>query len=500
MAASDKPANYLDRQRSAEDSLRAQIAKAKAVGLASVGADMVRQADASRAKAEATPDPFGSWDAANDERPSVCTPEAWKETRRINVDSEDGRRALLATAQRLFHELPERDPRHSLNTLASYEKKARCLRGLVWEHTVSGKNDFYGKLAAIRSEGKHLISGMMASHKPEGDKLRDLQQLVVGLQRFGAEYGWKNQESPRDAREQRNPAGFGIWRQKKREALAGIASSAKLSQQYGMSAATREAINSGGERYLISITQPKAKGEGDKPRKQKRPRDWREKAVAAVVDPDKRLGMAILAETGARPEELRRGVTIKLDEAKGEITFAVRCAKAKGTAGKSIHTRYLTRRVNGEISKLIAAQCAASGGRLEYSADDFFGNEASIRKALYRSLDKVDDKRLAGVSPYSFRHQIASDLKAQGETKTNIAAWMGHHGVLMQAQYGSKGRGSRAPQSDFVRCSSEKDPSTKVAWHGKVLEAARPPASSTLEKLAEVARERGGSSPTPAPG
>ena len=97
---------------------------------------------------------------------------------------------------------------------------------------------------------------------------------------------------------------------------------------------------------------------------------------------------------------------------------------------------------------MLAAQAEAKGGRWTLTT-----TEADVR-SLNRALAG------AGMSCYSFRHQVASELKEQvatGErTAEEAAAAMGHASTASLAYYGKRshargGRKLRAVASDKVR-------------------------------------------------
>ena len=62
----------------------------------------------------------------------------------------------------------------------------------------------------------------------------------------------------------------------------------------------------------------------------------------------------------------------------------------------------------------------------------------SISETITRKAIKLN---FEGVSSYSFRHQFASDLKASGFSKRNIAMAIGHQAEVTQQTYGNSGAG-----------------------------------------------------------
>jgi hypothetical protein len=147
--------------------------------------------------------------------------------------------------------------------------------------------------------------------------------------------------------------------------------------------------------------------------------------------------LAVLSLTGCRPAELMKGVEIetrKKDE-KTAVLVTIQGAKVDGNRGQAVRT--LTFFAQGSAALGLASLCAEHGGKFSLETTD-----ADCR-SLNRALKKHD------LSCYSFRHQVASELKsniAQGQTTPEKAAQvMGQRSTRSLTYYGTRShaRGGR---------------------------------------------------------
>jgi len=147
------------------------------------------------------------------------------------------------------------------------------------------------------------------------------------------------------------------------------------------------------------------------------------------------MRLAILSLTGCRPAELRKGVLVQTTDCGRFLTVQIRGAKVNAERGQK--ARVIRVPIAGSSTKMLASEAQISGGRLKISTTD----------ADYRSLNRALQK--AGVSCYSFRHQVASELKEAVSTgempPQEAAAVMGHRSTESLSYYGtrSKSRGGR---------------------------------------------------------
>lgn len=150
---------------------------------------------------------------------------------------------------------------------------------------------------------------------------------------------------------------------------------------------------------------------------------------------------AVLALFGIRPEELRKGVVLQAH--KGALVAKVKGAKVDDKRGHWERTCAVPipkgQRVDGAAAAWLAECVKDAGGRLTIESTD----------ADIQSLNHALGKLVPGLSCYSFRHAIGSDLKAAAAagavSQEEAAAFMGHRSEKSLSYYGraSKGRKGR---------------------------------------------------------
>lgn len=166
---------------------------------------------------------------------------------------------------------------------------------------------------------------------------------------------------------------------------------------------------------------------------------WREAICSAAADinsPGAQVALETLALTGARPVELVAGVDLQL--ADGEIVATIPGAKVTEHAGQPWRRLYI--RIDGPVAESLAAKITAAGGQLTVSAPTERRLDKWIRAADARAYPRA---RRAPVSAYSFRHQFAADIKAQGIPAEDVGGALGHRTDAMQRQYGHRNQGGR---------------------------------------------------------
>lgn len=151
------------------------------------------------------------------------------------------------------------------------------------------------------------------------------------------------------------------------------------------------------------------------------PPDWRAQMYAAARRLDDKLRILALA-CGARPEELRMGVMLESLEGSA-IRVTIQGAKTGEHSGQE--ARVLT--INNP-KELVGARFK-SGQKRMISSDP----GQAFQKRMTRLAAKLDFKE---VTPYSFRHAFAADLKKSGMATSEIAKAMGHQSEKMQRNYG----------------------------------------------------------------
>lgn len=157
----------------------------------------------------------------------------------------------------------------------------------------------------------------------------------------------------------------------------------------------------------------------------------------------------VLALFGVRPEELRKGVELKVH--KGALVARVKGAKVDGQRGHGERLCALPipkrESMNGAAVAWLADCVKEAGGTLKIESTD----------ADIQSLNHTLGRLVPGLSCYSFRHATGSDLKAAVEagevSQEQAAAFMGHRSEKSLSYYGraSKGRKGRRFRAAVAR-------------------------------------------------
>lgn len=191
-------------------------------------------------------------------------------------------------------------------------------------------------------------------------------------------------------------------------------------------------------RILGQFTPEKRRGDGLKagqkcpieaaPRRSKRrslrglPLNWREQIVDALSDNHREWAL-LMAVCGCRPSEIQNGVEV-IPEAEG-ITVSILGTKIDRGHGQPFRKIYIT----GDLAR----QLAAGGWRIIKSP-----SANAVSTAIGRAGRRVfGEKRAEAVSAYSFRHQVASDLKFSGIPAIEASAILGHSVEETKRYYGN---------------------------------------------------------------
>ncbi|MFQ6759462.1 MAG: site-specific integrase [Deltaproteobacteria bacterium] len=147
-----------------------------------------------------------------------------------------------------------------------------------------------------------------------------------------------------------------------------------------------------------------------------------------------RLALAILSTTGCRPSELSKGVQVKLDE-HGNLKVSIRGTKTHDCRYGQEY-RELTIMVESKEALFLQNSVIANAEPLHVTIK----NPKALSEAVRRNSKKLWPRRKYVVSPYSFRHQFAADLKNDLYPE-EIAMAMGHSVCKTQQHYGTRNQG-----------------------------------------------------------
>jgi integrase len=165
------------------------------------------------------------------------------------------------------------------------------------------------------------------------------------------------------------------------------------------------------------------------------PVDWREQIFHRCEK--YALAVAVLWITGARPAEFVTGIDVERQT--DGLLFRIWGAKTSSDRGQP------WRAIVADLQSVPAAWLC---GRLGPDGTLFVqvGDARQFCDAIRAASRRAWPGRQSVVSPYSFRHQIAADLKASGASREKIAAALGHVHTTSQGAYGlahqARGRSS----------------------------------------------------------
>jgi len=151
----------------------------------------------------------------------------------------------------------------------------------------------------------------------------------------------------------------------------------------------------------------------------------------------------ILGLFGVRPAELmnKEGVRLTVEDHKNGPRLVAKVFGAKVDEKRGIEVRLCGRDENGfeGFNKAVFMRL------VDKVRDTQGGLTVHTSNADYRSLNRLLAKLGGGLSCYSYRHAVASDLKASGVDPVKSASFLGHRSTRSLASYGrrSMGRGAR---------------------------------------------------------
>lgn len=162
------------------------------------------------------------------------------------------------------------------------------------------------------------------------------------------------------------------------------------------------------------------------------PKDWRERVLAELSPRD--LGPAVvLILTGCRPGEYKRGVTFERHG--DQLRATIHGGKCSTLTGGGQALRTLDFSAQEVMARTLLDIVDKRGGQFVAQ-----GDLGAWRKRFTRAGERVGFRRL---SPYSLRHQFASDQKQRGWNDDRLSQALGQASSRMRRHYGhsTQGRG-----------------------------------------------------------
>ena len=178
------------------------------------------------------------------------------------------------------------------------------------------------------------------------------------------------------------------------------------------------------------------------------PKDWRERVLNESMRTRSKYRGAICALflTGARPEEIRRGIRFSMSE-DGAIEALINCAKSRSTE------QFRTLKIGADSSQ--AAKIIEGVLKQQGTLTIRYENKSALTNAVRRAGRKLFKTVRQDLTPYCFRHQFSADQKRAGIGSVLVAAALGHSSDKMQSKYGSALQSAGGAQVLGVECTRE---------------------------------------------
>ena len=185
---------------------------------------------------------------------------------------------------------------------------------------------------------------------------------------------------------------------------------------------------------------------------------WREQITEAM--PQYSPAILVLALTGCRPCELVTGVDIQIN---GEfVTAYIHGAKVNAKLRKGQEWRRLFWPLDHphQLVQDLIQKAKEAGGAFTAKIESATNLGSAVRHAGHRLWPNLGEH----ITPYVFRHALASDLKASGLSAADISACLGHRVTKTATNYG---RASAAKGLNLAPCTVEAASEVRVKLGSK---------------------------------
>lgn len=172
----------------------------------------------------------------------------------------------------------------------------------------------------------------------------------------------------------------------------------------------------------------------------KLPANWCELLIERM--PNYRAQVAISALCGCRPWELEAGIAVSVSD--GVLKLRISGAKVGQHSGQEWREITWKLPTMNPLAVMVAQMALKNGGQLLVKTANARAFSGAMRSAGRRAFPGFSHT----ITPYSLRHQVASDMKA-ADLGDEISKALGHSSANTRGSYGSAefGSASRAPDA-----------------------------------------------------
>ena len=174
----------------------------------------------------------------------------------------------------------------------------------------------------------------------------------------------------------------------------------------------------------------------------KLPSDWRETLISRMPNYEKAATISALC--GCRPAELVAGVEVVVRA--DQLVVRIQGAKVSEKSGQEWREMRWELPSSNPLVIATGRFALMNGGQITIKTPDAKAFSGVMREAGHRAFP--DFKK--NITPYSMRHQVASDLKASALPGDKISQALGHAVADTKGSYGEWGAGAGAMAPDAV--------------------------------------------------
>ena len=186
------------------------------------------------------------------------------------------------------------------------------------------------------------------------------------------------------------------------------------------------------------------------------PTDWRDKVFNETKLND-RDSLAVVSLTGARPEELKKGV--KISQEGNTFTFTIAGAKIDEKRGKGQPERTIEID-RAELQKSIEGRWILNNTKTPSKTVKLEGTPAAFSMRIHRASLRAMPNEKDSASPYTYRHAFSTRLKvasARGEISSEeISRALGHQSDRSRENYGTREQAAGAGDGGIKSATSSK--------------------------------------------
>ena len=168
------------------------------------------------------------------------------------------------------------------------------------------------------------------------------------------------------------------------------------------------------------------------------PIDWRDQMLEGVSG-EHRDWLLLLSVLGLRPDEIARSVDI--EPYLNGVKIAIKGSKTSQGGGQAIRVVFSAGIWESELARAGARTITAPSAN-------------AVSKFVGRHAQNIFPRKKHRISAYTYRHQVASDLKASQLSGAEVSAILGHAVEATKKFYGNYRQSRRKINMELIACAN----------------------------------------------